>query len=341
MNVPRSVTRLRPSWRKLHKAVTICLLVSLLAGLIPPPLVSSVTNLSGLTLPQPSAARAAPAEGVTPATAGKLAAAPDAESLAAPVANPNRAPAESLGALPAFQAATDIDLITNISSDKMAVIPQEAVAFTVTVENRGPATATNVDWLVEIGSADTITNTGCTSSGGATCPADFTISVPEATAQLTAVIPSMPADSNITLTFDTTTAYLQGAAKAVSTVTPNGQTDAVPATNQADINISIIAPALSYAVTKSVSFEDAGGNPIVTPTSGDYAIWEVVITNDGIDDVYDLYMEDFASVLVGTGDVRTDGQYAPGTTFESMTCVNAANGAVCPPDITYTEIELG
>ncbi|MEZ4729908.1 MAG: SdrD B-like domain-containing protein [Caldilineaceae bacterium] len=42
MNLPRSFNRLVPSWRKLHKALTICVLASLLAGLIPPPLVTAI-----------------------------------------------------------------------------------------------------------------------------------------------------------------------------------------------------------------------------------------------------------------------------------------------------------
>ena len=48
---------------------------------------------------------------------------------------------------------TNIDLITNISSDNVVVPFGGPITYTVTVENRGPATATNVDWLVEIPSA--------------------------------------------------------------------------------------------------------------------------------------------------------------------------------------------
>lgn len=64
MNVPRSFNRLVPSWRTLHKALTICVLVSLVSGLIPPPLVrsalpTSVADLAEALLPQPEVALAA------------------------------------------------------------------------------------------------------------------------------------------------------------------------------------------------------------------------------------------------------------------------------------------
>ncbi|MEZ4661568.1 MAG: hypothetical protein R2911_28790 [Caldilineaceae bacterium] len=36
--------------------------------------------------------------------------------------------------------------------------------YTVTVENRGPA-ATNVDWVIELGSAGIITNRACVAAG--------------------------------------------------------------------------------------------------------------------------------------------------------------------------------
>ena len=63
MNVPRLFNRKLFRWRTLHKAVTICVLVSLLAGLIPPPLVRSVAESA---LPAPLA------EPVTNAIAGLL-----------------------------------------------------------------------------------------------------------------------------------------------------------------------------------------------------------------------------------------------------------------------------
>ena len=63
MNVPRLFNRKLFRWRTLHKAVTICVLVSLLAGLIPPPLARSVAESA---LPAPLA------EPVTNAIAGLL-----------------------------------------------------------------------------------------------------------------------------------------------------------------------------------------------------------------------------------------------------------------------------
>ncbi|MCE7987251.1 MAG: Cna B-type domain-containing protein [Caldilinea sp. CFX5] len=64
MTVPRSLTRLLPSWRRLHRGVTICVLASLLAGLLPPPLVRSivpapVADAVADLLPAPAVAQAA------------------------------------------------------------------------------------------------------------------------------------------------------------------------------------------------------------------------------------------------------------------------------------------
>jgi subtilisin-like proprotein convertase family protein len=64
MNVPRSLNRFVPSLRTLHRVLTICVLVALLAGLIPPPLVRSalpapVANAVADLLPEPAVAQAA------------------------------------------------------------------------------------------------------------------------------------------------------------------------------------------------------------------------------------------------------------------------------------------
>jgi hypothetical protein len=67
MNVPRLFKRNPIRWRTLHKAVTICILASLLAGLIPPPLVRSVlpplaADLAETLLPEPLTAFAQTAD---------------------------------------------------------------------------------------------------------------------------------------------------------------------------------------------------------------------------------------------------------------------------------------
>jgi uncharacterized repeat protein (TIGR01451 family) len=254
------------------------------------------------------------------------------------------------------QSPTDIDLITNISADKTVVIRGETIVYTVTVENRGPAVAVNADWLVEIASAAGISNLACTSANGATCPATFDTAIAPTIA---AVIPSMPADSVVTLTFETTARRMVGDGKSVSTVTANSQTDSVPETNVADINISVVDDLLSFGVTKTIArYENAAGNPVGTPSSGDYVIYTVVVTNDGVDDVYGLLMTESIGVESGTGSIPTNvvgnatfsnparlsgysqNYYAGGTTLESITCIGTANGATCPSDVTFTTVDL-
>lgn len=66
MNVLRLFNRHPVRQRTLRKALTITLLVALLAGLIPPPLVSSVlpqpaADLAAVLLPEPPTAQAAAA----------------------------------------------------------------------------------------------------------------------------------------------------------------------------------------------------------------------------------------------------------------------------------------
>ncbi len=246
-----------------------------------------------------------------------------------------------------LSAPTDIDLITNIDSVEDVVQPGGSNAYTVTVENRGPSTAINADWVVEVSSAATISNIVCTSSGGATCPATFTQQTNVAVEGFTAVIPSMPIDSLITVTFDTDAKTLTGNYSADSTVTPNGQTDAQPETNDADINISILSNYLSWGVEKSIlRYEDEEGTEVGAPSSGHFVYYEVVVTNNGIDDINDLSMTETMGVDEGTGSIATlltgttvsgyeKDFYASGTSITDITCT-AQNGATCPADETYS-----
>ena len=352
-------------------------MAALLAGLITLPLVTNVathTAMPPLTahawqqdlltfaatalaelLPTPSVAAAGSASSgaATPATAEL------GEALREPPRLALHASAggvlESAALAPAAQAATDIDLITNISSDKSVVLGGEPIIYTVVVENRGPATATNADWKVTINSAAFIANTACVASGGATCPASFstTATFPP---QVTSTIPTIPADGVVTLTFEAKTWSTTGDSKSISTVTANGQTDANTTTNEADINISVIPALLSYGINKTIArYENAAGTTVVTPASGNYVIYNVVITNNGVDDIYNLSTRDRTGVETGTGTVPAPPPvrgtvsllsgflrdfYAIGTTLESITCVGTTNGATCPADITYTEQTL-
>ncbi|MFZ4660395.1 MAG: hypothetical protein ACOYNY_25520, partial [Caldilineaceae bacterium] len=102
MNVPRLFKRNPIRWRTLHKAVTICILASLLAGLIPPPLVRSV-------LPAPAADLAAAA--LLPTIPAAQAAA-DAAPVANPVAMPVAAPVEAPAAAPLAQGVSGSNVLT-------------------------------------------------------------------------------------------------------------------------------------------------------------------------------------------------------------------------------------
>lgn len=84
MKVTRSLNRFVPSWRTLHRVLTICVLVALLTGLIPPPLVRSVAEIA---LPAPLAVSVADAVEALLPTASVQAA-----SLAAPVNAPTQRP---------------------------------------------------------------------------------------------------------------------------------------------------------------------------------------------------------------------------------------------------------
>lgn len=104
MNVPRSLNRFVPSWRTLHRVLTICVLVALLTGLIPPPLVRSVAEIA---LPAPLAVPVADAVEALLPTASVQAA-----SLAAPVAVAPSAPVNASTQRPLAQGVSGGSVLT-------------------------------------------------------------------------------------------------------------------------------------------------------------------------------------------------------------------------------------
>lgn len=251
--------------------------------------------------------------------------------------------------------AADVDLITNIYSNKSAVIGGEAVSYTVTVENRGPGTATDVDWRMGIPAAESFSNENCTVAGGAVCPVAFNAALLNLALGYEAVIPSMPVDSIVTFTFDTVAKTDADDYKAVSLVTvDSADTETKPDTNESDINVSVVRALLSYKVEKTFTqFENAAGSAVVSPNTDDFAVFEVTVTNDGIDDLYGLRYREAIGVDSGNGTVPTvvgsptyskpenlsglsKDYYAEGTTLHGVSCTAATNGAICPTDYVAT-----
>ncbi|MCK5920689.1 MAG: discoidin domain-containing protein, partial [Methylococcales bacterium] len=266
----------------------------------------------------------------------------------------------TLAEVQVFEGEHDlVDLITNLSSDVQVVEPADAVAFTVTVENHGPKAAVNVDWQVIVRSAESITNVLCSADEGATCPASFPVTIGTETGSLeiASVIPSIPTNGKVTLTFDTITigdSVVATNYKIESLVVASSQADSHLETNDADINVSAIALRRSYGVVKTIlRYEDSSGTTIASPVSGGKIVYQLVVTNDGINSVTNLQLQERYGVEVGTGTVVTDSRgdtdklpgyeqsfYAIGTFLESINCTAATNGAVCPADETYTDENL-
>ncbi|MEM7535290.1 MAG: hypothetical protein AAF639_24145 [Chloroflexota bacterium] len=251
-------------------------------------------------------------------------------------------------------ASTDIDLITNIDSDKMTVIDVGTYVFTATVENRGPATALNAHWLLEWGNGQVITTTiapSCSSTAGAVCPATFPTTFDGLGGTISTTIPSMPADSTMTLVWEIEIAGIcgegclpgDGIYRAISTVTPNAQTDAIPESNLADINYGVTGGAYSYDIAESVlRYENSIGGTVGTPVSGGSIVYQVILTNDGIEDMTDVGFSVVSGADEGNGTAivynpsfsspggNGKDEYAPGTLPTNITCVGATNGAICP-----------
>lgn len=224
-------------------------------------------------------------------------------------------------------SAASVDLVVNVAADKASYAAAELETYTVVLTNRGPAAATNATFSLNVpstGSSAAAWNSGvsCVASGGAVCPASYTLPLGGTT--LSGTVPSMPVNGKLTLTVPapgSVASYVSGGMNVVATVAPGpADTNADTSTDTSNIFVYIAPPQLGYATAV------AGPANIAAP-GNTQATYTVVLQNTGAD-TNDIVSRMTLAIAQGTGSASSLG-YLPGTRFNSITCTGATGGASC------------
>jgi len=222
--------------------------------------------------------------------------------------------------------AANVDLAVNVSADKANYTATEIETYTVVIANRGPVVANNASFTLDVPSSansnlpwsSTIT---CVASGGAVCPAAYTL--PLTTTTVSGTVPSLPLNGKVTLTIKvpgSVTSNVSGAMRVVARVTPGaGDTNLDTSTDLSYIVVYIIPPRLGY------------GTAVAGPASAfasTQATYTVVLQNTSVD-TNDIVSRMSLAALPGTGSAPVPAGYLRGTKFNSITCTGATGGASC------------
>lgn len=147
------------------------------------------------------------------------------------------------GSAPA-PAPSGPDLATTITASRLGILPNQENTATVTVRNTGTVAAAGAIVTVPTVVGFTYETASCSGSGGATCPASTTV---QGLASGLA-LPSVPSGGLLTFRLDGVTTGAVGS-QATLRVTASVSGDGTAANNNAQVPLTVIAPAAATLVT--------------------------------------------------------------------------------------------
>ncbi|MBC7729936.1 MAG: hypothetical protein H7242_20470, partial [Microbacteriaceae bacterium] len=223
--------------------------------------------------------------------------------------------------------AASVDLYIDNRSDKGTYAADELEVHTVVVGNRGPGAASNAVFSLDVpntrnSSQPWNTTVVCSASGGATCPASYSLLASNAST-LQGSIPSLPIGGAVTLTIrapGNPASYLYGAQNVQATVVAGaGDTDVSPASNTSNTWIYIPPPVSSYGTSVT--------GPANVAAPGSTAVnYTVVVSNLGDNNSI------FTTLLLnqGQGSGTASGlPYLANARITSIACTGTTGGASC------------
>ncbi len=223
--------------------------------------------------------------------------------------------------------AASVDLVVNVSADKANYTAAELETYTVVLTNRGPANATNATFSLDVPSTRSSalpwnSSVTCVASGGAVCPASYTL--PLGTTTLRGTVPSLPLNGKLTLTVPapgSVASFVSGAMNVVAKVAPGAtDTNADSRTDTSNIFVYIAPPRLGFGTAV------AGPATLAAP-GNTQATYTVVLQNTSAD-TNDIVSRMALAAAQGTGSASAL-DYLPGTRFNSISCTAATGGASC------------
>ncbi|WOP15445.1 hypothetical protein [Ottowia sp. SB7-C50] len=273
-------------------------------------------------------------------------------------------------ALAGTALAASVDLTVNDTVSKAVYNYTETTAHTVTIGNRGPGTATNAVLTFNNPKSATAavawnTQVTCTASGGAVCPASYTLDATQAI--LTGTVPTLPMGAQLVLSIPapivTQTDCLGSPGngggcpplplveKVVSTATITvgaGDTEVAAGTNISTANYAVNNPRIDYGLTI--------GNPVITPIAGTPdSLYTYTVTMRNNSTMAEHLTASFNTQFAqGTATAPPSGQQPfsnpvnPPTPNPSVTCISGT-GASCAnasvrtdyPSISYVNMPAG
>ncbi len=192
-----------------------------------------------------------------------------------------------------------------------------STTYTIVVSNAGPSPANNAIFKDSVINGLTVTGVSCGSpSGGAACPlpADTTVNLMQGSGIL---IPTLPSGGSVTFTVTGTANGSASSIANVATITaPAGVTDPNTGNNSATDATNTVLPAADLAITKTDGLTVVG--------SGAPLEYTITVTNNGPSAANGAILKDAAIT---------------GFNVTTVTCRDAAGGAVCPSAPTKTALQ--
>ncbi|THG31343.1 DUF11 domain-containing protein [Glaciibacter flavus] len=202
------------------------------------------------------------------------------------------------------QLMQSADLVVTKTADPTTVVPGGTTAYTVTVSNRGPSTATNVTVNDAVSDPSTLVLTGAsTVTPGATCAPPS----PNATCALPQLLPgqSMTVDLTALLSSAATPGSSIDNVATVSSATP----DPRPDDDRAVAPITVAAAQVDLVVSKAAP---------ATVVAGRTLAYSITVANAGLSDATDVVVSDkLPAGIVATSVASTRGSCTSGAT---VTC---------------------
>ncbi len=194
--------------------------------------------------------------------------------------------------------ASGNDIVVGASGPTEAVSPGSTVVFTMTVENAGSNTATDVRLVDTLGAFLVLSDIGCTASGGAVCPSPLGTSM---------TVPSLPVGGRLVFS-------VSAIVNAINAGTVSNTLTATAVDDTGRLNNSATATASVAGGSNSLGVAQDGA---ATVAAGSTATFRVQVTNPTGSTVA-------ANVTLNWG---VTAPFAPG---EVTVACSASGGATCP-----------